>query len=808
LRHSQELPLTSVRAATLASVVAFATLMTQVLVHRMVTAKLLNNFAFVVISLTMLGFAASGVLLTRRQAQAAAAPESSIAGWAGSFVLSLLAVSIGLYHAPADLMANSRLEFVLKLLAFVPGALALAVPFTFCGLILGTLLAAPTLEARRVYGADLVGSAAGALLVLPAVARLGVETSLLATSTLLLVACIILAPPRGRLARVVCAAAALSLALTATTKNVAFDLQYPKGTNLFDIVRLSAPFGIETVVWDPVSRIEVSRVPPPEPGRVAFPSLFGTNRAFLARFERLFTQNNFAFTFAVNYDGRRESLRGIEETIYSAAYQAATVAKPRVLVIGVGGGFDILNALAFDASDVVGVDVNAATLHLLRDTYRDYFHSWVSDPRVHLEHDEGRHFLATHDGRYDVLQLSGVDSYAGTPAAAHVFSENYLYTEQAFDLYLSRLSERGVLNMMRLELDPPREMVRALATAVAALRRAGSLRPADNVVVLRERTGRFVAMLVMRTPFPPEAVQRLALWAEQNPYIELAAAPLTPPARPNLYAEFLSLGSPGLEASYLAAIPFDVFPVGDDRPFFFRFSRWSHLFSAQPAVRASLPAMELSLLVLLTVLMGASILAVVLPLRLLAARGRRVRSAFRLGVFFAGIGLGYLAIEIGFLQKFGLFLGHPNYALSVVLAVMLLATGLGALASGWILTRLGNLRHVAYALAVLMLAETLVALPHLMSLLGLSFGARVAVVCGLVGPVGVLLGVFFPSALEALKPSAPAFVPWAWGLNGMASVMAPVLSVAFSMTWGVDALLLSAVPAYLVAALCFPEAIP
>ena len=807
MRPGQELPLRSAPAAALAFVVAFATLMTQVLVHRMVTAKLLNNFAFVVISLTMLGFAASGALLTRRAALTAA-PQAWIAGWAGGFVLSLLAVTIGLYHVPADLMASSRLEFVLKLLAFVPGALALAVPFTFCGLILGTLLSAPSLEVRRVYGADLVGSAAGALLVLPAVARFGVETSLLATSALLLAACVALAPPRGRLARVACAAAALALGLTATAKNVAFDLQYPKGTNLYDISRLPAPFGVETVVWDPVSRIEVSRVPPPEPGRVAFPSLFGTNRAFLARFERLFTQNNFAFTFAVNYDGRPESLRGIEETIYSAAYQAATVPKPRVLVIGVGGGFDILNALAFDASDVVGVDVNAATLHLLRDTYRDYFRSWASDPRVHLEHDEGRHFLATHDARYDVLQLSGVDSYAGTPAAAHVFSENYLYTEQAFELYLSRLSERGVLNMMRLELEPPREMVRALATAVAALRRAGSLRPADNVVVLRERTDRFVAILVMRTPFPPEAVRRLAAWAAGNPYIEVAAAPGVPPARPNVYAEFLGLGSPGLEASYLAAIPFDVFPVSDDRPFFFRFSRWSHLLSKRPGVQASLPAMELSLVVLLAVLLGASILTVFLPLRVLASRGHQVAHAFRLGVFFAGIGLGYLAIEIAFLQKFGLFLGHPNYALSVVLAVMLLASGLGALASAWILRRLGSLRHVAYALAGALLVETFVALPRLMSWLGLSFGARVTVVCALVGPVGVLLGVFFPSALEALKPNAGAFVPWAWGINGTASVVAPVLSVAFSMTWGVDALLLCAVPVYLLAALCFPAAIP
>lgn len=808
MKASPESLLTPRQGAAIAFVVAFATLMTQVLVHRMVTAKLLNNFAFVVISLTMLGFAASGVLLTRLQATSAAAPQGPIAGWAGGFVLSLLAATIGLYHAPVDLTENSRLEFVLKLLAFVPGALALAMPFTFCGLILGALLSAPQLPTRRVYGADLIGSAAGALLVLPAVAHFGVETSLLATSTLLLAACVGLAPPRSRRARAVCAAAAAALGLSATAKNAAFDLHYPKGTNLFEISRMSAPFGIESVVWDPVSRIEVSRVPPPEPGRVSFPSLFGTNRAFLARFERLFTQNNFAFTFAVHYDGRPESLLGIEETIYSAAYQAATASQPRVLVIGVGGGFDILNALAFDASDVVGVEVNAATLRLLRDTYRDYFRNWVSDPRVHLEYDEGRHFLAAHDARYDVLQLSGVDSYAGTAAAAHVFSENYLYTEQAFDLYLSRLSDRGILNMMRVEHEPPREMLRALATAVAALRRAGVERPADNAVVLRETTGRFVAILVMRTPFPAQAVQRLSAWASASPYIEIAAAPGVTPRRPNVYAEFLSLGGPGLEASYLAAIPFDVFPVGDDRPFFFRFSRWSHLFSKRPAVRASVPAMELSVLVLLTVLAGASILAVILPLRVLAAHGRRVARSFRLGVFFAGIGLGYLAIEIGFLQKFGLFLGHPNYALCVVLAVMLLASGVGASVSARILARLRSLRYVAYALAGLLLLETLVVLPRLMALLELSFAARVAVVCGLVGPVGVLLGVFFPSALEALKPDASAFVPWAWGINGMASVLAPVLSVAFSMSWGVDALLLSAVPVYLTAALCFPEATP
>jgi spermidine synthase len=149
------------------------------------------------------------------------------------------------------------------------------------------------------------------------------------------------------------------------------------------------------------------------------------------------TQNNYAYTYAVDYDGMRESLAGIEETIYAAAYQAGGTPAPRVLVIGVGGGFDILTALYFHADRVTGAEINGATVGILTRSYRDYFRPWVEDPRVRLVHAEGRHFLATEPGAFDVIQLSGVDSYSGTPGAAHVFSENYLYTGQAVDLYWS-----------------------------------------------------------------------------------------------------------------------------------------------------------------------------------------------------------------------------------------------------------------------------------------------------------------------------------------------------------------------------------
>ena len=791
------------RAGGVAFLTAAATLFLQVLVHRIVSAKLLNNFAFLVISLTMLGFALSGVILTRWLEAFLARLEDALSACAALFVLTVIAVSAAFYQVDVGPQFPPMGGSVaLYLLRWVPLALLFAVPFAFCGLILGALLSSPSLPARRIYFFDLVGSAVGAFAVVPAISRWGVERSLVAACVAMLAGTLALATPRRRGPRLLAAAAAAAIAVAAVWPGRVFDMRYPSASMLAHAREIGA---IEHVAWDPVARIEVSRMPPPDPEHINYPSLIGGNRAFLQRFRRVLTQNNYAFTFAVDYDGRRESLAGIEETIYAAAYPAAVPA-PRVLVIGVGGGFDVLTALYYGASRVTGVEINAATVRILTQTYRDYFRSWVSDPRVQVVRAEGRHYLATTGGTYDVIQLSGVDSYSGTAAAAHVFSENYLYTSEAFDLYLARLSDKGILNVMRLEFPVPREMLRALTTAVAALRRAGAAHPADHIVMVTQRNGIFTALLVKRTPFTPAELDRLESWAGRSPYFSISAGPRLNQRGENMYQLFLTRGDAREEARFVAAYPVDISPPRDDRPFFFHYSYWRHLFRPDPVVRDNVPVMEWSL-VLLSGLVGLlAALGIYLPLRRLAAGGLRTRGAWRWVVFFAGTGVGYMALEIAFLQKFGLFLGHPNYALSVVLAVLLLATGLGSLWSAAIVRALGGqLRFVSYALAALVLFEHLALLPRLPAMLGLSFPARVAVAALLVGPVGCALGVFVPTALDRLKPEAPAFVPWAWGINGMFSVLAPLLSVAVSMTWGISALLLSAVPVYLLVGWVYPR---
>ena len=430
---------------------AAVTLTAQILVHRMVSAKFLNNYAFVVISLTMLGFAFFfGVILTRYLESYIRNIRESIAVFSVLFVGTLLGGAALLYHA--DVEANyhvSRSGYLLVFLRTIPFALVFALPFTFSGLILGILLTAPEFPTRRIYFYDLLGSALGAFAVIPGLAWIGVENSCLFACALLLVGNLVLFMPRKWSVRLLSGLTLLALVFAFLYSERLFRMRYASGSMLAQIEKLDAPFGVEHVAWDPVARIEVSRIPVPDPENFRYPALIGSDREFLQQFERMLTQNNFAFTYALDYDGKPESLQGIRETLYATAYEISSVQNLRAVAIGVGGGFDMLTALAYGAREVTGVEINAATYRILTDTYGDYFANWVSDPRVNLVLSEGRDYLSQIDRRYDVIQLSGVDTFSGTVASAHVFSENYLYTLEAFELFLSRLTDDGILNLMR-----------------------------------------------------------------------------------------------------------------------------------------------------------------------------------------------------------------------------------------------------------------------------------------------------------------------------------------------------------------------
>ena len=268
-------------AAAFAFLTAAVTLVTQILVYRIVSAKFLNNYAFLVISLTMLGFAFSGVVLTRHLDGALRRINEAMTWFTALFIISLLSGTSLFYQVvAAGNYPASRMDFSLIILKTLPYVFVFLPPFAFAGLILGTLLFAPSYPTGRIYFSDLVGSGFGAFVVIPAISRLGLEECLLLTCALFVAGSLFCYRPKGAPSRIAMGAAIVLLVIATVKKEAFFKLRYPSNTMLSSVEELGEPYGIEYTAWDPIGRIEVSRIPPPHPDQTPYPSLIGSNREF------------------------------------------------------------------------------------------------------------------------------------------------------------------------------------------------------------------------------------------------------------------------------------------------------------------------------------------------------------------------------------------------------------------------------------------------------------------------------------------------------------------------------------------------
>jgi len=779
--------------------IAFATLVQEVLLVRLVSARLLNNYAFLIVSLTLAGFAVGAIILSIGQRSILARLEV----WQGR-LFALYVVSTTLTWALfCNVAAPSTIEEGhLEVMLYSIGLSgALTIPFVFSGLSIGAFLSAPALSVPRLYSFDLAGSALGCILAVAVLGPVSPEVMMLATLTLTgVVGLLLFRAPTG-VCRLLYVVAGLSLAVGWLGRGALYEIRYPPGSTL-SWVEQSPTGEVEYIQWDPVARIEVGLDRAGFSYRDVYPALTGDDPALYAKITRFMTQNNFAFTYIVDYDGDPRAVAGLRRTIYATGYVALgdRHPHPRVLVIGVGGGIDLVTALAHDAAAVTGVEINGAVLDVLRERYRELFLPLVSDPRVKLVQADGRHHLAREGARYDLIQLSGVDSYSGLQKSAHVFSETYLYTEEAMLTYLRRLSDDGVVNIMRLEHAPPREVLRLVTTAAAALRELGRDDPLAHIMVVGQHDQLFNSVLISPTPWSPAEVERVERWLSDKPYMSprLLAGPHHDGPPRGTYDAFLHAARAGGTQQYLQAYPYVIWPATDDWPFFFQFHRWQQVGDYLAGRTDELPAFQMGVLFLLLMLTVLMLFTVVVPLVVFNGRGLRIERASTHCAYFALIGVAFLFIEVYFLQKFTLFLGDPTLSLATVLATMLGAAGLGSLALARLRSRVRTATPLVLALAVLGTGFALLD-GLLIELVALPLTARLALTVLLVGLPGFLMGLFFPLGVDAVKQRAPEFVPWAWGINGVFSVLSPILAVTISMLLGQKAVFTLAIVLYLLA---------
>jgi hypothetical protein len=508
------------------------------------------------------------------------------------------------------------------------------------------------------------------------------------------------------------------------------------------------------------------------------------------------------------FDGDLEKLAYLDYLSSALPYHLLDV--PEVLVLGAGGGADVLQALYKQSSHIDAVELNPQVVELVNTEFADFTGALYDHPRVTVHYGEARGFVAASSKRYDLIQVALLDSFSASSAGLYALSENYLYTVEAFYEYLQHLQPGGILSITRWTKTPPRDGLKAFATAIAALEQAGITEPGRHLAMIR--SWNTSTLLVKKEPFSSDAINRLKAFCQER-WFDSVYYPGMTADEANRYNQlqqpWFFEGADHLlgpePAAYMDDYKFNIRPATDDRPYFSHFLKWRTL----PELialreRGGMPMLEWGYLILIATLaqaLLASFLLVLLPLWLRRRSGSGARGLrWRIMAYFAVIGIAFMFVEIAFIQKFILFLHHPLYAVSVVLCAFLVFAGLGSLMSErW--SKHVSLLGVTIAIGLLSVLYVLL-LPGLFNwLVQLPGGFKIPVSVLLIAPLAFLMGMPFPRGLGVVSDRLPSWIPWAWGINGCASVISAMMATLFAIHLGFVFVVFVAVVLYLLAAL-------
>jgi hypothetical protein len=788
------------RLAVTVGFTAFATLLFELTQTRILSYIFWNHIVYLTVSLALLGFGISGTLVALIGSRRSLFSPRLV----GALLTGFGASSFGAIVLTSRLLPRLELSGWSSLLFCY---VAYVVPFIFAGAVLTIILSSSVESVGSLYSIDLLSAGLGCILFFFLLPLLGapVLVCVLSVGALL----IGLAWTDGgdrtlRLAGLVGAVAvtAVAIAQWASPSVLDFAPVANKEMGVFQDEERYPNARIEQTTWTPIGRIDV--VGDDEENLYGYGHPKGSYK--------IITQDGTAHTRLLS----DRAIDAIEAGVSDGAVQDPTALAYRikpsadVAVIGVGGGIDVAKALAYGAQSVYGVELNPATYRYLSEEYADYTGNLLDDPRVTVVNAEGRSAMRSTDREFDVIQVIAIDTFAALSSGAYVLSENYLYTVEAFEDLFDRLKPGGVLAYYRWLFIPPRETLRLSSLACEAWQRQGIDDCDQRIMVIGGRG--WALSLFKNEPFTPEEAQELAgsatdmgrwvfYWpkvfgAEQGQIEETyyAGTPDRVRTGSDAFNGLISAYSEGREEEFFDSYQYNVAPTTDDSPFFFEYHRLNRFgfptfFGGHTSYLRS-NNVGSTLFMILAEATVLSLLAIFWPLWRYQRTGLGVPHAAAYSLYFAALGFGFMMIEIGMVQKSVLLLGNPLYALPVVLATLLVSAGAGSrlvAQTGWTVRQTtGPVALVFLGLVGLLI---LGATPLFRSMLDLPFSLRTAAVVVVLIPLGILMGTFFPTGLRAVGAAAGVYVPWAWGINGCASVYGCVAAILVAMVAGFNATL-------------------
>jgi len=770
-------------------VISCAVLLLEISLTRIFSFSQWYHFGFMVISIALLGFGISGVVVRIYEKKIRDKNSNYLLGnLSKAFSVAVLLGLLGLYIIPLDISAlfSSPIQF---LFLFFIYSIFIAI-FTLSGLIIGLSFRLEVDLSHKIYFANLLGSGFGCLAAILLMGWLTPLAAIAFASLLGMISSWIFTKNLKEKTSYYLISTFIIVAICFMINN------YSKIPISSSKILSQSYEDIEHTRWNHLSRIDVVR----EKTDIGYTpgALFVKGKDFVPDQKMIFIDGD-AVTPIVNFEGDYDKLNFIEQLPASLAYQFFD--KPTCCIIGAGGGIDVLTALYHHATKVIAVDINPVIFDLVSKKYKDFSGGLYDLNNVKKVVADGRNFIKRTDEKFDIIQLSLVDTWAATSSGAYSLAENYLYTVEAFIDYISHLTPEGILTITRWAFwDPPRETLRLVTLANESLRRLGVEHPEKHIVLLvKNNVG---VLLVKKQPFSESDINSInkisRIKSMEKRYVPNGNAQ-------NPYHLYLSMNVKDQNAFY-DVYPFNVKPPTDDKPFFFYVSKEGILSLIKKWKGSGFDRNYSGMNILIVTLLQGLLFAlffIILPLTIFYRKRANNKSNSYLAkniFYFAGIGLGFMLIEMYILQKFTLFLGHPTYAISVTLASILIFSGLGC--------KLGELISISdknkIFISILGLLITLIVYYISIDVIFAQFlpykiHTRILISLALIFPAGIFMGIPFPTVFKKIGQESPDILGWMWGINGFSSVIGSVLAVIIAMILGVPAVLKFAMLSYLFA---------
>jgi len=768
---------------------SFAALLLELALTRLFSVVLFYHFAFLAISIALLGLGAGGVFaylaksrLSRIETRALAARLCCLNAITIPLVLAIV------LHVPVSLeLAWNNL---LKLTVMYISA---AVPFLLTGLLFSVVFARETRTITRLYGADLLGGALACLLIVPLLNWIGGPNAILFAALAMALAAAVWADSRKLQKMSGALALVLLLLIGLNHSGRLIDVIYAKGM-------FRDKSWVEFARWNAISRVEVDRQ--------------GDNGKSIVI-------DADASTYIMNVDPHAWQGTAWQKNLMSSPPALANVLRPHgeFAIIGPGGGVDVLRAVANGSLNVTGIEINPIIANsIMRGAYAEYSYHLYERPEVHMHVTDGRSFVRNAPQQFDVVQMTLVDTWASTAAGAFALSENSLYTVDAFREYFEHLKPDGMIAITRWEFRQPREALRVVSVASEALHQLGIANPARHFIVVSEgdldEDGIPVVVLAKKSPFTLDEEQAVRTHIENNEDLVALYTPSAPGSNP--FSDLIARNDPW---AFARDYPYNVAPVNDNAPFFFFTLKTDQILHDGGLQRGIDWKVNLGVVVLGMVFAISIVAIVVFLIAPMALRTNRRQRALPL-LYFVAVGLGYILVEIAIIQRFVLFLGHPTYALTVVIFLLLLSSGAGSLLSRrWISqSSRGRIPLLLLILAIAVYTCSLTAV--LSALIGLPFVMKLGVSALILIPLGFAMGMPFPTGLRSLANTTSLDLPasefgepsniednaveWAWAMNAASSVLGSVLAMVIAIHFGLNLTLGSGAAAYALALALFP----